>query len=211
MREKLGSCVGSYLETLFRVASEAECTGAAGERMTLDDACARVCNLCHDSHDGGGKIMFIGNGGSMGIAAHMAVDFSKNGSLRSMAFGDSAVLTCLSNDFGYHDVFARQIEWHGNALDVLMAISSSGESPNILKGARAAGLKGSRVVTFSGFREDNPLRRMGDVNFYVRAKEYGFVELAHQSLLHAMLDLDRGWKPNRQPQTPRVLRRVAHG
>ena len=118
MREKPGSYVGLYIETLFRIVSDAECTDAGGERMTLDDACVRVCNLCHDSHDSGGKIMFIGNGGSMGIAAHMAVDFSKNGGLRSMAFGDSAVLTCLSNDFGYHDVFARQIEWHGNALDV---------------------------------------------------------------------------------------------
>ena len=210
MHEKCCSYVRSYLESLFRATCEAECTGAGGERMTLDDACVRVCNLCHDSHDSGGKVMFIGNGGSMGIAAHMAVDFSKNGGLRSMALGDSAVLTCLSNDFGYHDVFARQIEWHGNAFDVLVAISSSGESPNILKGVRAAGLKGSRIVTFSGFREDNPLRRMGDVNFYVRAREYGFVELAHQSLLHAMLDVDRGWKPNSQLQTPRPLR-VAHG
>jgi D-sedoheptulose 7-phosphate isomerase len=66
-------------------------------------------------------------------------------------------------------------------------------------------------VTFSGFREDNPLRQTGDINFYVRAQEYGFVELAHQSLLHAMLDVDRGWRPNSEVQRPRVLKRAEHG
>jgi D-sedoheptulose 7-phosphate isomerase len=203
--------LGSYLETLFRATREAECTGAGGERMTLGAASVRVCNLCHDSHDSGGKVMFIGNGGSMGIAAHMAVDFSKNGGIRAMAFGDGAVLTCLGNDFGYAEVFSRQIEWHGGVSDVLIAISSSGESPNILKGVRAARSKGSRIVTFSGFREDNPLRQAGDINVYVRSEEYGFVEIAHQSILHAMLDVDRGWKPNSHVQQPRLLKRAGHG
>jgi len=203
--------LGSYLETLFRATRDAECTGAGGERMTLGAGSIRACDLCHDSHNSGGKVMFIGNGGSMGIAAHMAVDFSKNGGIRAMAFGDSAVLTCLGNDFGYADVFSRQIEWHGGASDVLIAISSSGESANILKGVRTARLKGSRIVTFSGFREDNPLRQTGDVNFYVRADEYGFVEVAHQSLLHAMLDVDRGWKPHSQVQRPRLAKRAGHG
>jgi D-sedoheptulose 7-phosphate isomerase len=111
-----------------------------------------------------------------------------------MAFGDGAVLTCLGNDLGYENVFARQIEWHGRAGDVLIAISSSGKSPNILNGVQAARSQGGTIVTFSGFREDNPLRKAGDVNFYVRAMEYGFVEVAHQAILHAILDIDMGWK-----------------
>ena len=127
----------------------------------------------------------------------MAIDFSKNGGMRATAFGDSAALTCLGNDFGYDSVFARQIEWHGRAGDVLIAISSSGKSPNILNGVRAAQSQGARIVTFSGFREDNPLRRAGDVNFYVRAMEYGFVEVAHQAILHAILDIDMDLKSNR--------------
>ncbi len=157
--------VGSYLETLSRATRDAECTSAGGERMTLSAGSLLVSHLCHSAHDSGGKVMFIGNGGSMGIATHMAVD----------------------------------------------ALSSSGASPNILNGVLAARSKGSRVVTFSGFREDNPLRQTGDINFYVRAQEYGFVELAHQSLLHAMLDVDRGWKPNSEVQRPRVLKRAEHG
>jgi D-sedoheptulose 7-phosphate isomerase len=203
--------LGSYLETLSKATREAECTRLDGERMTLGAGSLLVCHLCHAAHDSGGKVMFIGNGGSMGIATHMAIDFSKNGGIRAMAFGDGAVLTCLGNDFGYSDVFSRQIEWHGGANDVLVAISSSGASPNILKGVLAARAKGSKIVTFSGFREDNPLRHGGDVNFYVRAEEYGFVELAHQSILHAMLDVDKGWKPNSEVQRPRLLKRAGHG
>ncbi len=192
MRDKLGR----YFDTLFKATREAECTATGGESITLDAALLQVCALCHGAHDHGSKVMFIGNGGSMGIAAHMAVDFSKAGGMRATAFGDGAALTCLGNDFGYEEVFSRQIEWHGCADDVLIAISSSGKSPNILNGVRAARAHGGKVVTFSGFRDDNPLREMGDVNFYVRAMEYGFVEVAHQAILHAILDIDKGWGSN---------------
>src|ERR1700687_1021909 len=174
MRERLGP----YFDTLFKVTREAECTASDGASITLDAAFVQVCDLCHGAHESGNKVMFIGNGGSMGIATHMAVDFSKNGGLRATAFGDGAVLTCLANDLGYENVFASQIEWHGRAGDVLIAISSSGRSPNILHGVQAARSQGCKIVTFSGFREDNPLRNAGDINFYVRATEYGFVEVA---------------------------------
>ena len=191
MRDRLSS----YFDTLYRATREAECTAGGGKSITLDAAAVEVCELCHSAHNGGNKIMFIGNGGSMGIATHMAIDFSKAGGMRAMAFGDGAMLTCLGNDIGYENVFASQIEWHGRVGDVLIAISSSGKSPNILKAVEAARARSAKIVTFSGFRHDNPLRQLGDVNFYVRAMEYGFVEVAHQTILHAILDIDAGWKP----------------
>lgn len=193
MRER----IGPYFETLFKATLEAECTASGGKDLTLDAAFVQVCEICHGAHESGNKIMFIGNGGSMGIATHMAVDFSKKGGMRAAAFGDGAVLTALGNDLGYENVFARQIEWHGRAGDVLIAISSSGKSPSILNGVQTARSQGGKVITFSGFREDNPLRKTGDVNFYVRSMEYGFVEVAHQAIIHAILDLDMGWKPDR--------------
>lgn len=190
MREKLGP----YFDTLFKATREAECTTNGGKNISLDAALEEVCEICHKAHDSDNKLMFIGNGGSMGIATHMAVDFSKNGSMRATAFGDAAVLTCLGNDLGYENVFASQIRWHGRIGDVLIAISSSGKSPNILNGVQAARSQGCKIVTFSGFDQNNPLRQAGDVNFYVRAMEYGFVEVAHQAILHAILDIDMGWK-----------------
>jgi D-sedoheptulose 7-phosphate isomerase len=78
---------------------------------------------------------------------------------------------------------------------MLIAISSSGQSPNILEAVKVARGRDCKIVTYSGFSEDNALRRTGDINFYVRAKkgEYGFVEIAHLALCHAVLDIDMGW------------------
>lgn len=190
--------LANYFDTLFKATLGAECTTSAGERVSLEAAFDRISQMCHDAHDSGNKIMFIGNGGSMGIATHMAIDFSKNGKMRATAFGDGAVLTCLGNDLGYENVFAHQVDWHARPGDVLIAISSSGQSANILNGVAKARERGSQVITFSGFRDDNPLRSRGDVNLYVRSMEYGFVEVAHQALIHAVLDLDLGWQPVRQ-------------
>ena len=99
----------------------------------------------HEAHNAGNKIIFIGNGGSAGIASHLAIDFSKNGGLRALAFNDPSALTCLGNDLGYENVFAKQLEFHARPGDLLIAISSSGTSPNILsavKEARDARLQG---------------------------------------------------------------------
>lgn len=136
-----------------------------------------------------GKIIFIGNGGSAGICSHMAIDFSKRGKIPSVALTDGAALTCLGNDIGFENVFGKQIEWHAQPGDLLVAISSSGRSPNILCGVDAARAKRCNVMTLSGFDDDNPLRRRGDMNIYVRASDYGLVEVAHHALLHAVLDL----------------------
>ncbi len=102
-------------------------------------------------------------------------------------------LTALGNDLGYENVFAKQIEYHATSGDMVIAISSSGKSPNILAGVATARQRDCEIVTFSGFTETNDLRKAGDVNFYVRAMEYGFVEVAHLSICHAILDLDMGW------------------
>jgi D-sedoheptulose 7-phosphate isomerase len=151
-------------------------------------------NAARETHRAGNKIMFVGNGGSAGIASHLAIDYSKNGCLRAMAFNDAAALTCLSNDLGYDKVFSEQIALHARPGDLLVAISSSGASGNILNAVRAARAAGAAVVTLSGFTPDNPLRQAGDINFYVRSDAYGFVEVAHLALCHAVLDIELGWQ-----------------
>jgi D-sedoheptulose 7-phosphate isomerase len=192
---RLRDRIVAYFDALDRVTRNAECTAGNGETISLQDAFARVRDAAHAAHDRGAKLMFVGNGGSAGICSHMATDFSKRGGLRSTAFNDGAALTCLGNDLGYENVFAKQIEWHGRPGDLLIAISSSGRSRNILNGVEAAEAQGCEVATFSGFEDDNPLRKKGDVNFYVRSRHYGLVEVAHQALIHAILDLDTGWAP----------------
>jgi D-sedoheptulose 7-phosphate isomerase len=185
--------LGRYFGTLEGALRGTEVTDRAGRALALEEGCEWVRRSAHESHDAGNKIIFIGNGGSAGIASHLAIDFSKNGGLRSLAFNDPSALTCLGNDLGYENVFAKQIEFHARPGDLLIAISSSGRSPNILAAVKTARAGNCPVVTFSGFTEDNDLRRMGDMNFYVGAQEYGFVEIAHLALCHAVLDIDMGW------------------
>ncbi|HLN08987.1 MAG TPA: SIS domain-containing protein [Xanthobacteraceae bacterium] len=178
--------------------------------MAFADGIDRFMRQARRSHAAGNKIMFVGNGGSAAIASHMAIDYCKNGGLRAVAFNDASALTCLANDFGYVQVFAKQIEFHARRDDLLVAISSSGRSPNILHGVEAARSLGCGVATFSGFTESNELRRAGDVNFYLRSTEYGLVEIGHLALCHAMLDLHLGWggagddrlMPLSEPLTP---------
>ena len=175
----------SYFATLAGLIEGAAASDAEGSLLPLAEAFQRVIGLT----TAGGRLLFVGNGGSAGIASHMAIDYSKNGGIPATAFNDGAALTCLGNDYGYEHVFAKQIEFHGRAGDLLIAISSSGRSANILKAVEAARRLGCGVVTLSGFAPDNPLRRSGEVNFYVASHEYGFVEVAHLALIHAWLDL----------------------
>ncbi|SCA63548.1 Phosphoheptose isomerase [Chlamydiales bacterium SCGC AG-110-M15] len=131
---------------------------------------------------------FIGNGGSASIASHIALDFWKAAGIRAQHFNDSSLLTCLSNDFSYEEVFSKPICQFANEHDVLFAISSSGQSENILNGAKEAQKQGCYVITLSGFSPNNPLRKIGDLNLYIDSPLYGPVEIAHSAILHFLID-----------------------
>ena len=134
------------------------------------------------------RLIFIGNGGSAAIASHMAADYQKNGGFSAICFNDAASLTCISNDLGYENVFSIPISKHGRFGDILFAISSSGESNNILRAVDMAVGMHMNVVTLSGFEAYNKLRGKGGVNFYVPSMSYGVVEIAHLAILHGLLD-----------------------
>lgn len=137
----------------------------------------------------GGRLFFVGNGGSAAIASHMAADWQKAARIPTMAFNDAPAVTALANDVGYDEVFAAQLRMHRRPGDILFAVSSSGRSDSILYAVDAARGDGCmKVITLSGFAPDNPLRAAGDVNFYVPSNRYGVVETAHLAILHALLD-----------------------
>lgn len=133
-------------------------------------------------------VYFIGNGGSAGIASHMTVDFLKNGRMRTHSMLDSSVITCLGNDYGYEFIFSEQLRITAQAGDLLVAISSSGNSPNIVNGIQMAKEKGCSVITLSGFRADNKISALGDYNIHVPSMEYGIVESLHQMILQQIVD-----------------------
>ena len=185
--------LSEYLDTLKKTADDVVVSDESSVRLDNDETIARIIDLMRNGSINGNKIMFLGNGGSAAIASHMAIDYSKNGRLPAISFNDGAAVTCLGNDLGYESVFSEQIKWHAKPDDLLVAISSSGASTNILNAVAEARIVGCKIITMSGFSEENPLRHLGDVKWYVSSNEYGFVEITHLALCHSFLDIFMGW------------------
>lgn len=137
----------------------------------------------------GKKAIVAGNGGSAAMASHCAVDFTKNAGIRSVNFNEADLITCLANDFGYDKWLAKALELYADEGDPVILVSSSGKSPNMVQAAQYARSNGLTVVTFTGFAPDNPLRALGDLNFWVNSRAYNLVEMTHQLWLLAVCDL----------------------
>lgn len=134
------------------------------------------------------RLFFIGNGGSAAIASHMALDWQKTARIAAMAFNDAPSLTAIGNDLGYENVYHEQMSFHADDGDILIAISSSGRSANIIKATQFMRASGAPIITLTGFAHDNPLRSLGAINFYVPCDRYRIVENAHLMILHSLLD-----------------------
>jgi D-sedoheptulose 7-phosphate isomerase len=136
----------------------------------------------------GGIVYVIGNGGSAGIASHFCNDLMKAIQVPSQTLYDTNLMTCLANDLGYENVFSYSLQRLLKPHDLLVAISSSGKSPNILNAVYVARARRAPVITLSGFNENNPLRTLGHLNFWIDRKDYGLVESAHFFILHTIVD-----------------------
>lgn len=137
----------------------------------------------------GTQIFFIGNGGSSAIASHMTADFMKNGGMKTYSLYDNAVTTCMGNDYGYEYVFSKPLDFLGQEHDLLVAVSSSGNSQNIVNAINTAKAKNMEIITFTGFKKDNKSKRLGMVNVYVPSEKYGIVESIHNLMLQQVVDL----------------------
>ena len=148
-----------------------------------------------DAHSKGNKGLIFGNGGSAAIASHFSVDLTKNASIRCSNFNESDLITCFANDYGFENWVAKAVEFYGDQGDVLIVISSSGQSKNMINATSSARTKKfSKIVTLSGFEADNPLRKTGDINLWVNSRAYNYVENLHQIWLLAIVDLVIGNK-----------------
>ena len=135
------------------------------------------------------KILIFGNGGSAAIASHFSVDMTKIGNIRSINFNESDLITCFSNDYGYDNWIKKSIEYYSDPGDLIILISSSGESQNMINAAKAVKAKKMKLITFTGFSESNRLKKYGDLNFWVNSKIYNHVENTHQYWLLFLTDL----------------------
>jgi D-sedoheptulose 7-phosphate isomerase len=144
-----------------------------------------------DARERGATVFFIGNGGSAATASHFANDLSIGTNSYEKPFrvisltDNQAIITAIGNDFGYQDIFSRQLQVLGKSGDVVVAISASGNSPNLLSAfeyAKSAGIKTVAITAFDGGK----MKPMADEGIHVPTapKEYGPAEDAHMVLDH---------------------------
>lgn len=136
----------------------------------------------------GKKLIIVGNGGSAAMASHVCVDFVKVAGIRAVNFNEADLITCFANDYGYENWLSQALNSYADPGDLLIAISSSGASKNILESLKKAREMNLKTITLSGFKSDNMSRGMGDVNFWVDSTEYNTVEMVHHIWLLALVD-----------------------
>lgn len=172
------------LSAVMRALSLRDANGQELGSAGLDAWVERTVDLAH----GGGCVFFAGNGASASMASHFSADIAKNVRTRSMVFTDAALITCVGNDLSYEDVFSEPLSWQMRQGDMVVLVSSSGNSPNVVKAAkRARELRGT-VVTLSAMSPENTLRSLGDLNIYVPAQSYSHAETSHAAILHHWID-----------------------
>lgn len=125
------------------------------------------------------KIIFVGNGGSAAIAAHASVDFTKTCKIRAVNFNEADLITCFSNDYGYENWVVEALKAYSKKADIVIIISSSGQSRNVLNAAKYCSEKKIKLVTFTGFKKNNPIKKLGNLNFWVNSSQYNIVEMTH--------------------------------
>tara|TARA_B100000989_G_scaffold212698_1_gene161575 strand:+ start:2426 stop:2986 length:561 start_codon:yes stop_codon:yes gene_type:complete len=134
------------------------------------------------------KIILFGNGGSSSIASHISVDLIKVCKINSVTFNEANLITCFSNDYGYGNWIKETLKKYSYPHDLIILISSSGSSENMIKAAKYCISSNLNLVTFTGFNKNNPLKKIGKINFWVDYKAYNYVEMVHHILLTSIVD-----------------------
>lgn len=151
-------------------------------------ALERAVKLLSDTGRRGGKVILAGNGGSAAMASHVSVDLTKAAGLRAVNFNEADLITCFANDYGHEHWVEKALEFYADPDDLVVLVSSSGRSSNIVNGAVKAKQMKLGLITFSGFSPENPLRKLGDLNFWADSTAYNVVEMTHHVWLLALVD-----------------------
>jgi D-sedoheptulose 7-phosphate isomerase len=178
------SNVNEIVQTLQRLSASDSDKNA----IPVDEAFGLWIDLASSIRERQNTVFLIGNGASASMASHVAADLAKNGHVHTEVFSDLSLITAIANDISYEEVFAEPLRRRMKKGDMLVAISSSGQSSNVLKAANEAKKLGGSVVTLSAMRPDNPLLSKGLINFYIPATTYGLAETCHAAILHHLID-----------------------
>jgi D-sedoheptulose 7-phosphate isomerase len=184
----LASNYQKFVEQLTDCLQSTVVADAKGQVQLLHDGLSAWEAKALDVQAADGTVFFIGNGASNTMASHFATDIGKNAGFRCQVFSDASLMTALGNDLAFDRIFSEPLARLSRPGDMLVAISSSGNSPNILKAAETAIENRLWLITLSGLKPGNRLRSLGHFNFWVPANTYGLVETAHSAILHYWTD-----------------------
>ncbi len=161
----------------------------SGHQIPISEGFQRASSLFKSAADNGSSIWWVGNGGSASVCSHLAQDTMNKLDVKSLFLGDPSLLTCMANDFGYPQVYARPLDRFAEPGDLLVAISSSGNSDNILNCVKLAKEKGMKIISLSGMKLSNKLwNSQSDVSFFIDSPLYGIVEVGHEAVLHGIIE-----------------------
>lgn len=175
--------VETYSEALMSMS-----VTAGDVAITPDEGFDRLETLTCTLREKGKTIYLIGNGASASMASHLSADLAKNAKIHTEVFSDLSLITAIANDLSFDEVFSEPLKTRAKQGDMLVAISSSGESANIIKAVDIARNIDMIVVTYTGFSGGNSVRKLGDINFYVDVDTYGAAESCHSMMLHHWMD-----------------------
>lgn len=168
--------------------SNTQCTNLSNKIIDLELALSFVMDSLEKVKHCKKSLYIVGNGGSAAVASHALVDFVNVAKIHTQVLHECSLITCMANDYGYENAFSNVLSTYLSPDDALIAISSSGKSRNICNAVSVAKKMGVSVFTLTGFDKDNPLRQQGDINFWLDSKDYGYVEVGHQFILHNLSD-----------------------
>ena len=136
------------------------------------------------------QVHVFGNGGSASIASHFSMDLTNNSTIKCLSYNDPSIITCYANDFKFENWISRTLYKYGKKNDLLILISSSGESKNMINAVKMAKKKKfSKIITFTGFKKNNSLKKFGNLNIWVNSKKYNIIENIHQFYLLLLVDM----------------------
>ena len=154
-----------------------------------DESILNFKNSIKITNQNKGRLIFIGNGASASLSSHAATDFTKQAKIPSIAFNDHNLITALSNDYGYEYWVTKAIEYYSEKNDMLIFISVSGESKNLINGIKFAKERKIKTASLTGSKETNTIKLNTDISLWVDSKAYNIVECIHTIWITLIIDM----------------------
>ena len=161
------------------------------KNSNFENQIVKSANMLKECKKNNNKVILFGNGASASIANHVSVDLTKNSKFRSVNFNESNLITCFANDYGYENWIKEALNFYYDEGDIVILVSSSGNSKNIVNAAKWLIKKNALLISLTGHKKNNNLNKINKkgVSFWVDSMSYNYVEISHLFILLTLVDV----------------------